>query len=258
LSGPEDSKLVDGSEGKFSNQHFTMLAKNLDLKPLRLTCPNIKRQMKTKKVIFLLILSLIMTGCAASFKVVNPAVLSYANTQKCNDKLEVSYLDDFYSLTRNYKYFYREKEYNYRTIAIRLKNLTDSSRQITNDNFRIYVNNVELPNADKTKYFKRVHQEAGLFLLHLSWGLVLDYLSAGISGGPHPTRSEFDPKCSLVAVTIGICNMLYAGNANDLHKTFINENEIFGRTVKPGETIYGIVVLNNSHYEPLVFKYLDK
>lgn len=209
--------------------------------------------MKAKSTFFLALTGLLLMSCASSYKSIKPENLNYSNSQICNEKLQVSYIYDIYSLSSNKKYAKKEKNNNYRTIALRISNLTDTSRLITTDNFRIYVNNQELTVADKTKYLEVVNQLSAAYLLHGIWGpwrVETWDDSNGNSGG----KVTYVP----IGLTVGVINVIIASVANSNHKKEITDNEIFGRTLKPRETITGIVILNYSQYDPLIFKYLDK
>nr|WP_321409597.1 hypothetical protein [uncultured Carboxylicivirga sp.] len=209
--------------------------------------------MNAKASFFIAIVALTMMSCASSYRTIRPAGLHYANQQNCNEKLDVSYVYDIYSMTNNRKYAKKEKNGNYRTIAVRIENLTDTSRLLTTDNFRIYANNRELPIANKTDYVRNVSQLSGLYLLHALWG-PWQIESWRDSNGQSGSKTTYIP----IGLGVGVINMIIASVANSDHKKEIMNNEIFGRTLQPKETITGIVVLNYSQYEPLVFKYFDK
>jgi len=209
--------------------------------------------MKAKASIFFAVVGLVMMSCASSYKTISPNSLNYSNRQICNEKLEVSYIYDVYSMTDNRKYSRKEKNNNYRTIAVRIRNLTDTSKTITTDNFRIYANDRELSMANKADYFGAVSQLSAVYLLHGLWG-PWRIESWSDSNGQSGTKTTYIP----IGLAVGVINMIIATVANSNHRKEINDNEIFGKTIKPKETITGIVILNYSQYDPLVFKYLDK
>jgi hypothetical protein len=209
--------------------------------------------MKPKIVISLSVLIIILTGCASTYRIIDTKNLSYTNNQNCNNKLEVSYIYDIYSITENNKYARKEKNNNFRTIAVRIKNLTDSSRLITHDNFKIYNNESEMLFADKSAYFNSVSQLSGTYLLHALWGPWAIITTSDDSGNSN-TKVIYYP----VGFAVGLINMFVAISANTKHEKNINDNEIFEKTINPHETISGIVILYSSRYDPLIFKYLDK
>lgn len=209
--------------------------------------------MKTKNTIFIGVLGLFMMSCASYYKPIRPDTLNYSNKQISNEKLEVSYMYDVYSISDNRKYSRKEKNNNYRTIAVRIRNLTDTTRIITTDNFRIFANERELTVANKTAYFSTVYQMPEVYLLHGLWGpWRVDSWSD--SNGKSGSKTTYIP----IGITIGVINVIVASAANSNHKKNLNNNEIFGRTIKPNGTITGIIILNYSQYDPLDFKYLDK
>jgi hypothetical protein len=156
-------------------------------------------------------------------------------------------------MTDNRKYSRKEKNNNYRTIAVRIRNLTDTSRLITTDNFRIYANDRELTMANRTDYFGTVSQLSALYLLHGLWG-PWKIESWSDSNGQSGSKTTYIP----IGLAVGVINMIIASVANSNHKKEINDNELFGKTIKPKETITGIVILNYSQYDPLIFRYFDK
>jgi hypothetical protein len=209
--------------------------------------------MKTVKFSILLAFVIFFSSCANTYKTINPKSLNYANRQKCNNKLEVAYIYDIYSLTDNARYSKKEKNNNYRTIAIRIKNISDSTRVLTKENFRIYANDIELKSPNNLDYLSTVKQLSALFLLHAFWGPVKVETwtdSNGNSGG----KTTYLP----IGLAVGLVNTIIAASANSKHEEEIKSSEIYGIALKPNETFYGIVVLNYSQYDPLSFRYFDK
>lgn len=210
--------------------------------------------MNLKLLILSAVTGLFLTSCAGTYKAINADNLMYSNTQVCNDKLEISYVYDVYSLSDNKKYARKEKNNEYRTIAIRIRNLTDTSRIITTDNFRIYANNLtELLVENKSDYLRSVSQQSGLYLLHGLWG-PWKYESWVKSDGTSGGKLSYLP----IGLVVGVGNMIVAASSNARHKKEITDAEIFGKTIAPGSFITGIVVLKYNRYDPLYFKYFDK
>jgi hypothetical protein len=209
--------------------------------------------MNKRLIYFSVILGFILSNCASTYKVINPNSLNYTNKQNCNEKFEVSYLYDIYSLTENSKYSKKEKSNGFRTIAVKVKNITDSSRMITTDNFKIYQNDNEVTFANKSDYFNSVSQTSASYLLHGLWGPWSFETISDENGNSQTTVRYY-----FIGLIVGVINMIVASSANTNHENEIKNCEIYGKTIKPGETITGIVIIKSSQYDPLIFRYLDK
>jgi len=171
---------------------------------------------------------------------------------------------DVYNLSKNKSFVKKEIKYGYSSISVRIKNLTDSGRTLTSENFRIYVNERELTISDKIQYLKEVGQH-GAYGAHMLWGLSMDYfiysLWKKIDEGDEMhsgKKPEFRHLFTSASIFVVLMNSIMATNANSKLKKNISENDIYGKNINPGETIYGIIILNNANFDPLVFKYLDK
>ncbi|MGO8055819.1 hypothetical protein, partial [Rhizobium leguminosarum] len=49
-------------------------------------------------------------------------------------------------------------------------------------------------------------------------------------------------------------NMIVAGSANKRFRSELEENNIIGREIKPGETFYGLISISDNSYMPLTMK----
>jgi hypothetical protein len=204
---------------------------------------------------FLFIPEILFSGCANSFKAINLTKMNYTNIQNCNNKLEVSYIYNIMVISKNISLAAKEKKNCYSTVAVRIKNISETCRMITQDNFRVYDNVNELKTPDKDLYFNRIKQWPGYYGVYA----ILGFLPS-IGNQKSSTRdSEYENLgFLLMGVTASALNIVATNQANYKFKKFMNDNDIYGKTIKPGETVYGIVIINNANFDPLVFKYLDK
>ena len=195
------------------------------------------------------ILVILLTSCAVRYKTINTDVLSYYKPTTINNELEVSYLCDVYQATGNTRYSNKERHNNFKTIAVKITNLSDSSILITKNNFKILAKDQQVPLAYLKEYFRYVRQTSGTYLLHALWSPRYTHTTG--SGLESNTTTVYIP----IGLAVGIVNMIIAQVANKNHYLNINDRVIYGKTVKPHETITGIIVLDYSNYDPLIFSY---
>jgi hypothetical protein len=106
-----------------------------------------------------------------------------------------------------------------------------------------------VPVADYTKVVK---QTSAPHLLHTLWGpWSLSYVEYG--NGQSESSFKFYP----VGLVVGLINVMVAETANKHHRETLEANQIYGKTIEPGATAYGIVILPASTYEPLTFELME-
>jgi hypothetical protein len=61
---------------------------------------------------------------------------------------------------------------------------------------------------------------------------------------------------NFIPMIIGALNAGYAINNNNKHENDIHKNTIYGKTVQPGETLYGCITLEESTHPALNFSFI--
>lgn len=200
----------------------------------------------------LLLFAVVLLGsCAVQYKPVVPAKMNFQNRFAADDKLAVSYIYDVQGITTNKRYARREREHGFAAVALQIKNISAEPVTITRSNFKVLVNGSDKEYVTPEKYTSKVKQLAGLHLLHALWGpwaYQYEETPAGTS-----SRFRYIP----IGATIGLINLIIAATANGKHLETLKQNEIFGKTIAPGEQLHGIVLIANTTYEPLTFRLVE-
>jgi archaellum component FlaG (FlaF/FlaG flagellin family) len=195
---------------------------------------------------------LLLSGCASFYLPIVPSKLSFSNSQKCDSTLEVSYMYDVLSITHNRKYYRKENRNGFKTIAVSIKNVSDTAIRISFASFKMFVNNREILPANTSLYFNNVSQLSGIYLLHGLWGpwsvTTVQDTYAGSS-----TKIQYLP----IGLAIGLINTIVASVANTNHQKNIIANDVYGKIINPHETLYGTIVLNSWYVEALEFKHIQ-
>jgi len=203
----------------------------------------------TKMHFVCLLVLLTLTSCAAFYKVPNEKSFFFQNESNIDNKIEISYLYDIQSLAGNKRYANKERKYNVRTVALRIKNISQDTITLTQQNLYIYAAGKGVTQMAIMPYTKMVKQTIPTYLLHSLWNF-FTYRQTTFNGKSE-TRFNYYP----VGTAVGILNMAVAAQANTDNRKYLQKKEIFNKPIPPGETITGIVILALRSYETLTFEY---
>jgi hypothetical protein len=201
-------------------------------------------------VLYLLLAPVILTSCGVSYKPLTLEKLSYQNSAPLKENVTVSYVYDVQTATKNKRYAKKERKSGFTAIAVRIKNDSDQPIVLTDDNLIVSVTGGlrKFPLTVAT-YTDRVMQHPPVHLLHALWGpWQFSYWEDG--NGNRTSSFKYIP----VGAAVGIINLIIAANGNKRHKEEMSSHQLYGKTVKPGETANGIIILPMPGYEPLTFE----
>lgn len=200
---------------------------------------------------FLLVVALLASGCASTFKPMNVSVLPYRYTKKVNDSLTVSYSYNIQDATLNKRYGNKERSLGFAAVALRIENQSSVPLTMSRKTFR-----VESPAGEKSvmsarTYASKVKQRVGAHMLHALWGPWAISWSEDSDG-----ETDVDFIYIPVGLVVGIGNALRASNANKAHLEVMESYEIWGKEIPPGKVLYGIIPIQARGEEDLTFLYL--
>ena len=194
-------------------------------------------------------LLIFLASCAATYKPLNTPSLNFQNKSLASSKLEVSYMYRVQALANNRKYSKKETKFGLAAIGLKITNTSSQPITITRQNFKILANGNERPSLTIEEYAGKVKQLSGLFLLHTLWGpWQYTYIE-----NPPPGVQQSTFKFLPIGAIVGLINALVAGNANKNHQNALQQNQIYGMTIEPGKTLYGVALVRMLGYEPLTF-----
>jgi|GEM_PF-4365698 len=205
-----------------------------------------------KKTLYFCLIGLAAVGCAGPYRALTPSTLNFQNRNSVpTAQLEISYLYDIQGLTKNKRYSKKERKFGYAAVALRIDNKSSQTVKITKENLKILANGVSKSFVDPNVYALKVKQTSATYLLHGLWGPWRYSYMENLSTGERETEFKYLP----VGLAIGIINLIIAESSNKKHRQTLEQNTIFDRSIEPGGTLYGIVIIPSGSYEPLSFEY---
>ena len=185
------------------------------------------------------------TGCAGSYSLIRPNNIKTYTPSGSSGPVEMAYqFDALRQNGRNKKYVKKEAKLGYHVVAVRVTNNWDRDVNFSRDLNLIYGDRPIAP-VSAAVSARDLRQGVPIYLLYLlanvTVGSTVDARTKETTGG------TFLPTGPLIAGG----NMLVAGGANsNLRKEFA-AYDLTDRTLKPGETAYGILSLRESSVAPM-------
>jgi hypothetical protein len=197
-----------------------------------------------RKFLCLLLIAFLFASCAGSFKSINPTSFQYTTPAEKSD-VELYYKYDVLRERGNKKYSRKEFKANVRIVAIRITNTTSRELKM-GDNARIYSGNSEIRLWPPDLIHKKVKQTVPLYLLYLL--LTPAEFSMYDSG---TSESSSFPIGLILGPGLAGGNIAVAGSANARLKRELMEFDLYGKAIKPGETVYGLIGIPEIGFLPL-------
>lgn len=207
---------------------------------------------KLPQITLAVIAAMLLNSCASGYKKIDPKTISYASKSIENSVL----LEYKYDLLKR-KYKKKETKNEVKLIAVKIFNNTDRDMIFGNDFKLCYENGNEIKLIETEKLFKTVKQSPATYL----WYLLLSPLQiySGTTTTSNGYYTETKPKNSFPAGLIlgpGLAggNMIAASSANKKFKNDLVEHNIIGKTIKKGETVYGLIGVESNSYDSIKIK----
>lgn len=195
----------------------------------------------------ILVVILLFNGCAGIYKEIKPSAVNY-NNNSLTDGIGFSYKYDVLNERGNIKYAKIERKKGVKLIAVKITNNYDTTLNIGRDIvFYSGIDQLTLLNPYILKQLLKQQSAGYLFYLLLTPLTVnsLDY--RGNVMQTYPVGLVVGP--GLTAV-----NIFSAVNANRMMTRELWENNVINRDIKSGETIYGIIGIMDSGFNPIYVK----
>jgi len=202
-----------------------------------------------KKVILktLIVMAVIsFNGCAMYYRPISPNKTNYNILEK-HDGIEFSYRYDMLRERGNKKMGKRELNSGIKIVAVRVTNNTDSIHVIGND-IAFYSGLKEIFPLSPVVIKNHVKQSVAGYTPYFIGALfksTITFNGRVVSNFPFPL---------IVFPCIAIGNMLVANTANSKLLKELEDYDIMGKEIKPGETIYGIIGVQDGDYSPLTIR----
>jgi hypothetical protein len=198
---------------------------------------------------FIITIVIFISGCAASYKPINPSTLHYHSHDLQND-IKLSYKYDVLREKRNFKYAKKELKTGVKLIAVKVTNQSDETLNIGNDiafysgDYRIFV-------MESAVIKETLKQSVPSYLPYL----LLSFLTLEVTNG---TSTDTYPIGLFLGPGITIGNMLLASAANNDFLYELNRNTMMYLDVHPGETVYWIIGVRDMGYNPISIKMIKE
>jgi len=202
-----------------------------------------------KKVFKFVLASLMLFSCARSFHTINPAIYNFDNNKVLAEDINISYKYGCQELAQNKPYSRKERIKNIKLISIKIENQSNSEVTINKDNFVIKTaSGRDIVIISSEEYSKAIRQYSETFALF--YGLAgITYLSITTPEGKTTTEWGYNP----IPLVIGLGNAIFAEVANSNQKKNLALYNIFGKTIMPNSTIYGLLAINETSFPELNF-----
>lgn len=204
---------------------------------------------KIIKISSIVVFTVLLNSCASGYKKINPEIINYSSKSIDNNIL----LEYKYDLLEK-KYKKKETANNIKLIAVKITNSTDKDMLFGRDFKLKYENGNEVNIIETEKLFATIKQSPASYL----WYLLLSPLQL-YSGTTSTTNGYQTQTKSAISFPIGLIvapglaggNMIAASSANTNFKNELIQFDLNGKTIKKGETVYGLIGLNSNSYDSI-------
>ncbi len=183
-----------------------------------------------------------MSGCAASYKAINPTQLYYT-AHSSRDNIQISYKYNVLQDKGNKKIAKKALRKGIQVVAIKLTNNTDKTINVRKD-LNFYAGDNPVYPMVPVDIKNKLRQIVPAYLPYLFLTFTTAIFSNGYSSVSVPVGVVLGP-----GLTAG--NMAVAATANKRLLRELNDFNILDRNIRPGETVYGIIGIRNSGYGPI-------
>jgi hypothetical protein len=205
------------------------------------------------KISWFVVLAMLLNSCASGYKMINPQTINYVSKSIENNIL----LEYKYDLLEK-KYKKKETKNDVKLIAVKITNNTEKDIVFGKDFKLSYENGNEVNLIETEKLFKTIKQSPASYL----WYLLLtpmQFYSGTTTTTSNGRYTETKPANSFPVGLIlgpGLAggNMIAASSANKNFKNELIEFDINGKTIKKGETVYGLIGSNSNSYDSIKVK----
>ncbi len=199
--------------------------------------------------ILLCITLVAFVGCAASYKPIIPRAYAYTSHDE-HDGIDFSYKYDVLQDRGNKKYAKKEDKKSVRVVAIKLTNNNEVPITVGRD-LAFFSGGKQLYPLDPDETKRLIKQTAPVYLLFLLLTPMNFYTSNGTTENTVPIGLVLGPG-------IAFGNLALAASANGKLLNELRENDLINKEIGAGQTVYGIISLPETGYDPIVVKLIER
>jgi hypothetical protein len=203
---------------------------------------------KTKVSTLLAVASaLLLSSCASKFHIITPEKLHYKSDQSSSDVI----LGYNYDLLSG-KYKKKETKKDIKVVSVKIQNESDQDLVFGQNLHLCYANGNEVDLMTTDQVFNTLKQRPLTYLWYLPLTLIQLTITKTESNSTYYTSDQKSYPIGLAigpGITFG--NLAVASSANKKFRKNLIENDLIGRTIKKGETVFGLVGIKASNYDGL-------
>jgi len=208
------------------------------------------------------VIAAILSGCASSYRTINPETISYVKDNGSDVSFE--YHHNILVESRNKKYHKKEIKKSLQLVALKITNNSENDLEY-NKNYQLYSGDAVLNVLSNQAVYSQLKQQAGLHLLYLLLSPMQLY--TGSSSGTYSSSNNSISSSSetnsfpiglIIGPGIALGNMLVASSANTKFKAELDQHCIVNKVIKKGESAFIIVGLNGTSFQPISLKMIKK
>jgi hypothetical protein len=187
----------------------------------------------------------IFTGCASNYNRINPNNTLYISSERQTEGVKLSYKYGVLKESQNKKYSKKEDKSGLQVVAIKVKN--ESDKPITlNENYAIYAGGTQITPMPTNYVVKEIKQGVAIYILYML------FTPTVLTTGNNETPIGYALGPGLTLLNIGT-----ASSANAKFRKDLENFSLIGKSIAPGETVYGLMGFQNTGYAPLKAKLID-
>jgi len=187
----------------------------------------------------------LISGCASSYRNINPPSINYY-AHDLRDGISFSYKYNVLKEKGNRKYAKKEDRKSIKLVAVKITNYTDTLISI-GQNITFNSRYKQLTPLEPILIKKQLRQSAPSYLLYLLMAPLKLYVTNENSVKTYSIGYIISP-----ILTLG--NLLFAADANSDFYKELNEYNLLNRNINKGETVYGLIGINNADDYPITIK----
>jgi hypothetical protein len=194
----------------------------------------------------LFIVTLYISGCASSYNMIMPPMLSYPN-KSVSDSVSLYYCYKILEESDNRKYARKERKSGIKVVAVKIVN--NSTRAVSfKNNLQLFAGSGLVLPKDNTLIYYDLKQSVPSYMVYLVL-FPMHKITVNF-GGP----ANVFPFGFVVAPLFAATNMIKAAHANNLFRFELDKFNIVNQDIPPGETVYGLMCIESEDEVPLTLK----
>jgi hypothetical protein len=194
----------------------------------------------------LLLIVTLFSGCAASYHTIFPNAIRFPS-MVTEDGVQLSYQYDILRSSGNNRYGAKEEKKGLRLIALKIKNLADTSICLSRD-YDLFSGDIKIIPLESSAISGRLKQKVWPYYFYMLMTLVrIDYMvttPTTITTGTIPVGWALGPGLTLL-------NTMKASSSNRKLYYNLNQTAIWNRVIKTGETAYGLIGIEGPEVRPI-------